>query len=143
MDAVAEKNGFAVCYPQGLKDGRGKTCWNVGYPFQADMKVNDVNALCKMAKIVQKKFNLSVKNTFLCGMSNGGEMCYLLAYSKQHTFAALAPIAGLTLVWIYQQLEGPSPIPMITGRLLFSMTYKVSIWNGFILMKMIMVHRLS
>lgn len=112
MDAVAEKNGFAVCYPQGLKDGRGKTCWNVGYPFQADMKVNDVNALCKMAKIVQKKFNLSVKNTFLCGMSNGGEMCYLLAYSKQHTFAALAPIAGLTLVWMYQQLEGPSPIPM-------------------------------
>jgi polyhydroxybutyrate depolymerase len=112
MDAVAEKNGFAVCYPQGIKDGRGNTCWNVGYPFQSDMKVDDVDMLCKLAKIVQKRYNLSAKNTFCCGMSNGGEMCYLLAYSKQKTFAAVAPIAGLTLVWMYQKLEGPAPIPL-------------------------------
>lgn len=112
MDATADKYGFAVCYPCGLRDGRGKYCWNVGYPFQKDMKVDDVDALCKMAKIIQKKYHLSVKNTFCCGMSNGGEMCYLLAYSNQKTFAALAPISGLTLVWMYQQLDGKNPIPL-------------------------------
>jgi polyhydroxybutyrate depolymerase len=112
FDKTAEKHGFALCFPQGVKDSTGHKCWNVGYPFQADMKVNDVDMLCKMAKLVQKKYKLSVQNTFCCGMSNGGEMCYLLAYSKQNTFAALAPIAGLTLVWMYQQLEGPKPIPL-------------------------------
>ena len=29
---LAEEKGFVVCFPQGLKDGRGKDCWNVGYP---------------------------------------------------------------------------------------------------------------
>ena len=24
---LAEEKGFAVCFPQGLKDGRGKPCW--------------------------------------------------------------------------------------------------------------------
>jgi polyhydroxybutyrate depolymerase len=112
MNPVADKYGFAVCYPKGIKDGRGNPCWNVGYPFQADMKVNDVEVLCKMAKLVQKKYKLSAKNTFLTGMSNGGEMCYLMAYSKQNTFAAVAPMAGLTLVWMYQKLEAPAPIPL-------------------------------
>lgn len=31
MNEAADRHGFAVCYPQGVKDGRGKTCWNVGY----------------------------------------------------------------------------------------------------------------
>ena len=44
MMEVAEKEGFAVCYPQGLKDGKGKNCWNVGYPFQAGLKRDDVPA---------------------------------------------------------------------------------------------------
>jgi polyhydroxybutyrate depolymerase len=34
MVATAKKHGFAVCYPQGAKDGKGKNCWNVGYSFQ-------------------------------------------------------------------------------------------------------------
>ena len=33
---VADKHGFGVCIPQGLPDLKGKTSWNVGYPFQKD-----------------------------------------------------------------------------------------------------------
>lgn len=127
MDAVAEKRGFAVCYPQGVKDSKGKTCWNVGYPFQNDMKVNDVDAICKMAKKVQKKYKLSSKNTFCCGMSNGGEMCYLLAYSKQKVFSAVAPVSGLTLLWMYQCLDGPQSIPLFE---IHGTKDHVSEWTG-------------
>ena len=35
---VADRHGFAVCYPQGLRDPKGKTGWNVGYPPQEGMK---------------------------------------------------------------------------------------------------------
>ena len=31
---TARREGFAVCIPQGLPDLKGKTSWNVGYPFQ-------------------------------------------------------------------------------------------------------------
>lgn len=113
MNEAAKKHLFALCVPRGLRDPKNVMSWNVGYPFQQGWKVNDVKALCRMAEIVQKKYNLSKQNTFLTGMSNGGEMCYLLAYSNQTTFKALGSIAGLTLVWMYQQLEAPRPIPFL------------------------------
>jgi polyhydroxybutyrate depolymerase len=66
-----------------------------------------------MARYVQKKYHLSRENTFMTGMSNGGEMCYLMAYSKQQTFKAVAPIAGLTMEWMYRELEATRPIPLM------------------------------
>ena len=112
FNETAERHGFAVCYPQGSKDGRGKNCWNVGYPFQADMGVDDISFLCKLAKKLQKEHNLSRKNTFCTGMSNGGEMCYLLAYDRQSTFKAVAPIAGLTMEWMPKAYTRTRPIPI-------------------------------
>ena len=112
FNEAAERHGFAVCYPQGSKDGRGKNCWNVGYPFQADMGVDDISFLCKLAKKLQKEHNLSRKNTFCTGMSNGGEMCYLLAYDRQSTFKAVAPIAGLTMEWMPKAYTRTRPIPL-------------------------------
>ena len=42
MLEVAEREGFAVCYPQGEKDAKGKNCWNVGYDVQQGLKRDDV-----------------------------------------------------------------------------------------------------
>ena len=112
MVETASREGFAVCIPQGLKDPKGKPSWNVGYPFQEGWKVDDVKSLSKMAAYVQKHYHLSRENTFLTGMSNGGEMCYLMAYSKQKAFKAVAPVAGLTMVWMYRDLEACKPIPL-------------------------------
>lgn len=110
---TARREGFAVCIPQGLPDLKGHTSWNVGYPFQEGWKVNDVKSLCRMAAYVQKRYGLSRENTFMTGMSNGGEMCYLMAYSRQNTFRAVAPVAGLTMEWMYRQLEAERPIPLM------------------------------
>ena len=113
MTSAARKHGFALCIPQGLKDPKNKNSWNVGYPFQEGWKQNDVKALCRLARYVQKRYALSKVNTFLTGMSNGGEMCYLMAYSKQNTFKAVAPIAGLTMEWFYHNLDAKRPIPLL------------------------------
>ena len=112
MVETAKREGFAVCIPQGLKDPKGKPSWNVGYPFQEGWKVDDVKSLSKMAAYAHKRYHLSKENTFLTGMSNGGEMCYLMAYSKQKAFKAVAPIAGLTMEWMYRDLEACKPIPL-------------------------------
>ena len=110
---LADKYGFAVCYPRGSKDGRGKHCWNVGYPFQKDMKADDISFMNQLARKLQKEHKLSRKNTFCTGMSNGGEMCYLLAYTEQKTFAAVAPIAGLTMEWFTKTYSPTRPMPIM------------------------------
>ena len=127
MIGTADRHGFAVCIPQGLKDPQGEPSWNVGYPFQQGWKVDDVKALCKIARCVQKRHHLSHRNAFLTGMSNGGEICYLMAYSKQNTFRAVAPIAGLTMLWMYEQMEASRPIPLME---IHGTEDRVSEWTG-------------
>ncbi|MBR5170902.1 MAG: esterase [Muribaculaceae bacterium] len=127
MIGPADRHGFAVCIPQGLKDPQGEPSWNVGYAFQQGWKVDDVKALCSIARHVQKRYRLSTLNTFLTGMSNGGEMCYLMAYSEQYTFRAVAPIAGLTMAWTYEQMEAKRPIPLME---IHGTEDRVSEWTG-------------
>lgn len=110
---AADRHGFAVCFPQGLKDPTGKPSWNVGYPMQQGWKMDDVRSVCRLTQYVQKKYKLSRQNTFFSGMSNGGEMCYLLAYSDQHVFKAFGSIAGLTMEWIYKQKRPLRPVPFL------------------------------
>lgn len=124
---VADREKFAVCYPQGATDGKGKTCWNVGYPFQKGLKTDDVDFLCKLARHLQKEYSLSRQNTFLTGMSNGGEMCYLIAYLKPQFFGAIAPIAGLTLDWMQKDLNAKGPVPLMEVH---GTADKTSKWEG-------------
>lgn len=127
MNSVADANRFAVCYPQGEKDGRGKACWNVGYPFQQDMKVDDVAFLSELAGYLQETHGFSAQNTFCTGMSNGGEMCYQLACQRPDVFRAIAPIAGLMMEWLYKECECASPVPVME---IHGTKDRTSVWDG-------------
>ena len=107
---VADRNGFAVCYPQGLPDPKGKSSWNVGYPSQEGMKTDDVDFIVKLSRHLRKEFGLG--DAFLTGMSNGGEMCYLTAQKKPKAFKAIASIAGLTLTDM-MPLRYKQPVPFM------------------------------
>lgn len=127
LNATADRHGFAVCYPQGAKDGRGKTCWNAGYPFQADMKVDDVEFITQLVRHLQKKHGLSRHNVFCTGMSNGGEMCYQLAAQRPGLFAAVAPVSGLMLEWVYKADTSTVPVPLFE---IHGTADKTSAWEG-------------
>ena len=94
MNAVADQNGFAVCYPQGTTDSWGDNFWNVGYDFHTGVNVDDVGFIVSLSAYLQSTYQLSTVNTFFTGMSNGGELCYLLACETQNVFRAFAPVAG-------------------------------------------------
>ena len=126
LDA-ARKFGFAACFPQGAMDARGKTCWNVGYPFQKGLETDDVDFICSLAGYLVREYGLDSRNVFCTGHSNGGEMCYLMAYLRPDVFAAVAPIAGLTLEWMYRELEAAKPVPLMELHGTADMT---SLWNG-------------
>ena len=127
MMVTAQKHGFAVCYPQGEKDGKKKNCWNVGYPFQKGLKTNDVDFLCDLARYLQKKHGFKKENTFFSGMSNGGEMCYLMAAVRPDAFTAYAPIAGLSMEWSYKKYTPKKAVPLMEVH---GTMDKTSNWNG-------------
>lgn len=112
MDSIADRNGFAVCYPRGTVDDRGNRFWNVGYSFHPGMNVDDVEFLTKLAGYLQNKHDLSTKNTFVTGMSNGGEMCYLLACRAHQVFRAYAPVAGMMLQKIFNECDPEISVPL-------------------------------
>ena len=127
MAAAAKKYGFALCVPQGCKDPRGKTGWNVGYPSQEGMETDDVDFVCSLKEHIAGKYGLDVRNSFLCGMSNGGEMCYLTALSRPEAFTAYGSIAGLTMEWFYRQYPAMKGVPFLEVHGTSDMTSK---WEG-------------
>lgn len=113
MNALAKKHNFAVLYPQGTKDKEDNTFWNVGYSFHENVAVDDVDYLEKLTKFIQKQHQLSATNTFLTGMSNGGEMCYLMICKYPDLFRASAPIAGMMLTRFFEDCNNSNPSPIL------------------------------
>ena len=119
MDKVANENGFAVCYPQGTGGSedtkytkKGTHFWNVGYEVHKNETVDDVEFITSLAKFLQEKYNLDSEKTFCTGMSNGGDMSYLLGCAAPDIFKAIAPITGCMMKWIYDSCNENDPVPV-------------------------------
>ena len=112
MNQVADDNGFAVCYPQGLSDDWDYNFWNVGYDWHEYETVDDVEFLTELAEHLRGEYDLSRDHVFSTGMSNGGDMSYLLACEASEIFRAIAPVAGCMMTWIYDSCDPIDPIPV-------------------------------
>ena len=112
MNDFADQYGFAVCYPRGTVDGGGNRFWNVGYAFHQNETVDDVGYLTELTQYLQQTNGLNPDYTFATGMSNGGEMCYMLACQAYDTFKAVAPVAGMILQDILDQCDAAPGIPV-------------------------------
>ncbi|MBQ9193865.1 MAG: prolyl oligopeptidase family serine peptidase [Bacteroidales bacterium] len=127
MLEVAEREGFAVCYPQGEKDAKGKTGWNVGYDVQQGLQRDDVGFVKALVKHVRKTHHVGRDNVFMSGMSNGGEMTYFMAYKYPDLFRAYASIAGLTMQWAFKDWKAKKPVPLMEVH---GTADKTSMWEG-------------
>ncbi len=124
MDSVADKYGFAVCYPQATVGPDSLRSWNVGY---SSYGVDDVGFISALASFLQKEHKLSIINTFCTGMSNGGDMTIQMACLKPGLFRAVAPVVGCLMYWLYDScnIKIISPIFMINGT-----NDKITLWEG-------------
>jgi polyhydroxybutyrate depolymerase len=127
MNTIANENGFAVCYPRGTEDDYGNRFWNVGYDFHPDETVDDVDFLVQLVDYLQNKHDLSNENIFATGMSNGGEMCYMLACEASTTFKAVTSVAGMMLQDIMDSCNSENLIPIFE---IHGTNDDVNIYNG-------------
>ena len=119
MNQVADKHGFVVCYPQGIRGAentrhtkKGTPFWNVGYETHKNETVDDVSFIKSLAIYLQQEYNLDPEKTFCAGMSNGGDMSYLLGCEAPDIFKAIAPITGCMMGWIYDSCNKNDPVPV-------------------------------
>lgn len=127
FNSIADENGFAVCYPQGMIDNSGNTFFNVGYSFHWNESVDDVGFAISLAGYLQSEYNLSQINTFSTGMSNGGDLSYLLGCEASTIFRAVGPVSGIMMEWIYDSCEPEYPISLLE---IHGTNDNVSWWNG-------------
>ena len=112
MNDIANRNGFAVCYPQGsINYYTNSTHWNANLKEMSN--VNDADFLSKLATFLQAEHNLSKENTFVSGMSNGGFMSYTLACEKSNIFSAIASVTGTMSGYDWRNCNPEKPIPIL------------------------------
>lgn len=114
MLETARRQGFAVCVPQGHGvKGAYKPGWNVRYPKQETMTTDDVDFVLKLADKVAEDYGLNRDNAFCCGMSNGGDLSYIIAFRHPEAFNAIASVAGLEMQWVNRSMKPSGPVPFM------------------------------
>ena len=112
MNEVADREGFMVIYPQGTTDSEGNTFFNVGYEFHKDSTIDDVSFIRNLFVSLSEEYSLKRKQGFATGMSNGGDMSYLLACTSADLFRAVAPVAGSLMAKTKETCDTQSPVPI-------------------------------
>ena len=112
MNDIANREGFIVVYPQGTLGSDGNTFFNVGYDFHSDSTVDDVSFIRYLLNTLTQEFNLKRQKAFATGMSNGGDMAYLLACTSSDLFAAVASVTGVMMKQTMDNCTLDYPVPI-------------------------------
>ena len=89
------------------------------------MRPNDDEFICHLAREVAARNGF--QNLFLTGMSNGGEMCYIIGRKYPEVFNAIASVAGLTMKWVADSLSFHGPVPFME---IHGTADRTSRWEG-------------
>jgi polyhydroxybutyrate depolymerase len=91
LDGVADRNGFVVVYPDGIRRS-----WNAGTGAGAAERrgVDDVAFAAAVIDAVAARYPVDRRRVYATGMSNGGSFVQRLGCELAPEVAAIAPVAG-------------------------------------------------
>lgn len=97
MDAIADREGFIVVYPNGtgmLQDSL--LTWNAGTccGIAAQQNTDDVGYVRALLDELARRLPVDSARIYATGLSNGAMMSYRLAAELSDRIAAVAPVAG-------------------------------------------------
>ncbi len=124
LDAVAERRGFIVVYPNGTPspNAPGMRTWNAGggaggwdcmSGIACEENVDDVAYIEDLLDDLLAKFPVDAHRVYATGISNGGAMSHRLACELSDRIAAIASVAGPNQVMAVQGCDPTRPVPML------------------------------
>jgi polyhydroxybutyrate depolymerase len=113
LDAVADREGFVVVYPDGSgRFGRRLLSWNAGgcCGYAREARADDVGFTLRILADLARELPLDRTRVYATGHSNGAMLAYRLAAEAADRIAAIAPVAGAMQVASF----APSrPVPVL------------------------------
>ena len=94
MNALADRDGFVVLYPDQSDLANLHRCWNWFEP-QTLAGQGETAILLTMIGLAAKRANVDTANILIAGLSSGGAMAALLAYLHPEQFARVVVHSGL------------------------------------------------
>jgi len=113
LDAVADREGFVVVYPDGSgRLGRRLLTWNAGTccGYARDNKVDDAAFTLAILRDLARDVPLDPTRVYATGHSNGAMMAYRLAIEAPERIAAIAPVAGMMVA---DRFPPTRPVPVL------------------------------
>jgi len=113
LDAVADREGFVVVYPDGSgRVGRRLLTWNAGAccGFAQREGVDDVAFARAVVDDVARRVAVDRTRVYATGHSNGAMMAYRVAAEASDLVAAIAPVGGAMQVEAFAPAR---PVPVL------------------------------
>ncbi|MBJ7311056.1 PHB depolymerase family esterase [Rugamonas sp. CCM 8940] len=87
MNALADKAGYAVVYPQQLLSSQAQRCWK-WYDKATQEGGGDVRMLVGIIEKVAQQYRIDRRRIYICGISAGAAMAYIVALNHPELIAA-------------------------------------------------------
>lgn len=109
IDNVAKNHGFAVAWPQGIKNA-----WN-SKPSKDRLEgeIDDVSFLLELVTEIKASVNIDSARVYIMGISNGGAMSQVMACEAADVFAAVSSVA-FQIPMDPMDCTPSAPMPMIS-----------------------------
>jgi polyhydroxybutyrate depolymerase len=118
MDALADREGFIVVYPNGTGWFEEQfLTWNAGLccGYAVTEKVDDVGFVRELLDALGRRAPVNPARVYATGLANGAMLSYRLAAQASDRIAAIAPVAG-SMVLPERRADDPRPALAVPGR---------------------------
>lgn len=112
MNSTADKYGFIIVYPQGIKQD-----WNVGFDMSYRYGTNDTGFVRALFETLKRDYRVDSTRVYATGLSRGGFFSQRLAAEMPALFAAVATISGPLpdSVIYFHQKKAPVGVMIVHG----------------------------
>ena len=95
MNALAQRHGFIVAYPQQPASANASKCWNWFRPEDQVRDRGEPSQIARMIGDLTARYRIDRKRVFAAGMSAGAAMVVVLARTYPELFTAIGVHSGL------------------------------------------------
>lgn len=95
MNALADKHGFAVLYPEQSRGDNAQSCWNWFSIGDQRRDRGEPSILAGMTRQVAKENEVPAGRIYVAGLSAGGAMAVILGETYPELFSAVGAHSGL------------------------------------------------
>ena len=95
MNALAERHGFIVLYPEQSRGANAQSCWTWFSPGDQRRDRGEPEILAGIARTAMAQYGVPAERTFVAGLSAGAAMAVILGATYPDVFAAAGAHSGL------------------------------------------------